>query len=141
MVKTVIPCKILKQKHFPINSCSQGFVRFQINVSVGVHLQKSSKSQNFNKGRLSFVVPLGILKIFRTTILRHSLSLVELKNCLLWLFWRWTPQMTFIWNPIKPFEQLFQGKRSCFNILEGITTFPNYHLFMNSDNKDYLLFV
>ena len=68
IVKTVIPWKILKQKHFPRNSCSKDFVRFQIYVTGGVHLQKSCKSQNFTKGRLSLAVPLGIFKIFRTTI-------------------------------------------------------------------------
>ena len=39
---------------------------FQINVSSGVHLQKSCRNQVFNlsKARLHLVVPLGILKIF-----------------------------------------------------------------------------
>ena len=45
LVKTVIPCEILKQKRFPRNSCSKGSARFRINASGGVPLQKSCKSQ------------------------------------------------------------------------------------------------
>ena len=61
---------MLKQNMFSRISCSNDFARFQINVSSGVHLQKSSKNQDFNftKSRIHFVVPLVILKIFRTAL-------------------------------------------------------------------------
>ena len=55
----MIPCEILKQKHFLRKSCFKGFARFQINVGGGVHLQKSFKNQvfNFTKNRFRFAVP------------------------------------------------------------------------------------
>ena len=71
LIKTVTPCKIFQKKHFPRNSCSKGFSKFRLNVSGGVHLQKSCSSQvvNFTKNRrLRLVVPLGIWKIFRVAI-------------------------------------------------------------------------
>ena len=63
---------MFKQKRFL--SCSKGFARFGINVSGGVHLQKSCRSQvfNFTKDRLHRVVHLGIWKIFRIAILWRS---------------------------------------------------------------------
>ena len=71
LVKTVIRWGILKLRRFPRNSCSKKFAKFRINVSSGVYLQKSFKSQvfNFTKDRIRLVVPLGILKIFRAAIL------------------------------------------------------------------------
>ena len=66
LLKTVIPCKILKHKRFPKTS----FPISQISVNGEVHLQKSWKNQvfNFTKDRRRSVAPLVILKIFRTAI-------------------------------------------------------------------------
>ena len=41
LVKTMIPREIFKQKRFLRNSCLKDLAIFQINISDGVHLQKS----------------------------------------------------------------------------------------------------
>ena len=47
LVKTMIPCEILKQKCFLRNSCFNGFARFQINVSGGEFIfREASKIQS-----------------------------------------------------------------------------------------------
>ena len=119
----MIPSKILKQERFPWNSCSKGFIGFQINVICGVHLQKSHKRQFFNSTKDRLCLKMVVLKIFKIPRGTTKLSLPLLKFWLLELFWRWTPTLTFIWNLTKPFEQLFLGKCFCFNILQGITVF------------------
>ena len=68
LVKAVIPCQLFKQKHFYGNGFSKDFARFWIDISGGVHLQKSCNF-NFTKDRPHLVVSPGFLKIFRTTIL------------------------------------------------------------------------
>ena len=72
LLKTVIPSEILNQKCLPRNSCSKAFARFHVIVSGGVHLPKSCKNEviNFTENRLRLVVPLGILKIFKTAYSR-----------------------------------------------------------------------
>ena len=81
----MIPRKIFEQKCFHRNRCSKGFARFRINVSGGVHLQKSCRKPVFNltEDRLHLIVPLEILKIFRTTI-------------------SWTPAATYFHHHVMP---------------------------------------
>ena len=109
LVKTVILYEIFKQKCFSKNSCSEVLAWFRINASGGVHLQKSCRNQvfNFAKDRPHLVAPLGILKIFRTTIswtpavshfhyyvmARSFLSVTRVFNLYLFRWWHW--KMTF----------------------------------------------
>ena len=70
---------------------------------------------------------MAVLKIFEIPMRYHETESIfsKVKDLTFATFWRRTPQLTFIWNLAKHFEQLFPGKCFCFDILQWITGFTS----------------